>query len=239
MKKTIKLLLLVIVITSTSSTLLCQDNIVSIGVPGLVIGNVNLGYERVVSEKTSLALHLGILIPREVPAYISDEFDDGGELLDEFDNKLGGMSAALEYRLYTGDKGAPRGFYAAPFVRMNNYSFTIGTEYDQTSAELKARLFSIGAGVQLGAQWLIDDKVSLDLYFLGLGVNNHTFSFELASNDPNADFQAFEGEIRADLAEEPLLKGKVKVESGDDYVKASASTLSLGIRGGFTIGYAF
>lgn len=219
----------------------------SLGLPGLIVGNINVGYEKVISENKTLALHIGVIIPREVPEWLTFGDETSSAILEELDNSAEGLSIVGEYRMYTGDKGAPFGFYVAPLVRYHNYQLTVGGDFDGETAEVQTKLNRIGLGLQLGAQFKLGDRMTLDWNFLGLTIDQNTITIEASSNNADTDFQEIEEELQADvdrlqadIDRLPLYySDEIKLTSDNDFVKGKGSLIGLGLRSGLTIGYRF
>ena len=211
----------------------------SLGVPGLIVGNINVGYEKVLSENKTLAFHVGVFVPREVPEALTFGDETAADILEELDNNLQGLSIVGEYRMYTGDKGAPFGFYVAPMVRHNNYEMTIGADFDGETAEVETKLNRIGLGLQLGTQFKLGERMTLDWYFLGLTIDQSTFTLEASSNNTDTNFQEIEEELQTEIDDLPIYSDEIELTSGNDFVKAKGSIIGLGLRSGLTIGYRF
>ena len=134
-----------------------QDNNVKVNLLNLTYGDVRLGYERVLNENLSLQGNLGFLIPRKIPTAFFDEealeAEYGGRI--DLGSKLTGYNLSLELRWYPGSKGAPRGFYLAPFFKHNSWSVNVtsGFEYDVTQQEYEDEL---DAGEKENAYPIVD-----------------------------------------------------------------------------------
>jgi hypothetical protein len=145
-----------------------KENVLTLSITNLALVTPTLYYERVVGEKTSLQLG----------AYYTGAKSSGV--------KFGGLGIIPEFRFYPGGKGAPRGFYIAPFLKYQNYSISknvddliLGT-YDA-----KATLTAIGGGLIIGNQFIIGDVVALDL-FIGPSIAN--WSAKYKENATESDF---------------------------------------------------
>ena len=226
MKKTLTAFALLIGITSFS-----QRNNIKVGIPGLFLKHLNLKYERVMTENTSLNLTVGNLLARKV-----EISDDNG---DRYSVNTNGIYVIPEYRFYLGsDKDAPRGFYIAPYLRYYKYGMDYTAYEDSVNATVKGSLSSIGVGAQFGAQWLIADRVSIDLHFFGIGVDNQTFQFDLTTNQ-NVDLRDYEDDFTEDVEEFPIIGSSLQVTSTADKLTAKAVKPGIGLRGGLSIGFAF
>ena len=111
-----------------------QENVIKFNPLALIVGEIQVGYERVLSENQSLQVDL---------AYAS--FNSG-----VFDYT--GFGGGLQYRFYVQkEKSAPVGWFAGPFA---SYSST-------KSGDLKASVFA--AGGVIGYQWNWN-PITLDIY---------------------------------------------------------------------------
>jgi hypothetical protein len=125
-----------------------QKNVVKVNPLGLVFGSTEIGYERVLSEKSSVELAL---------AYSSSSVTLGGSTSSD----ATGFGAEGKYKFYfSSSKDAPKGWYVAPVVT-----------YTSTTAESggsKGKLSSFGGGALAGYQWVFgggDSGFALDLNF--------------------------------------------------------------------------
>jgi len=233
--KNIKITLIFTILLLCSATMIfSQKNVVKLGLGGLALGNVNLSYERVLSENQSVALNIGFMPSRNIPEFILEASD-----VPDFENSISGFSITPEYRFYTSKKNAPKGFYVAPYAKLSNYKFEFNETYDGITGVASGKYATIGVGAQLGVQWLISDRVSIDWYFLGLGVNRNSLSMKFESNSQEVNYASIADDIKTDLEDIPILGSRIEVTSGDDFVEAKAPFIFPALRSGISIGVAF
>lgn len=178
MKKILTVLLLVFI----SNSLLAQKendsthlkkNIVKLNLFALGLKNISVQYERVLSRKISLGLGIRYMPDGSLP--FKSTFKN---LIDEEDTKnqvdnitLGNFAITPEFRFYTGKKGAPRGFYIAPFVRFARYTTKLPFSYDdggiKKTIDLSGSLSTVTGGILFGKQWQLGKYVSLDWWIFG------------------------------------------------------------------------
>lgn len=212
----------------------------------------NIGYERVINDKMSGVVNIN-MIPAGQPFIIKRAIDlIGGESADFGTFKLGGFSIAPEWRFYTsGKKDAPKGFYVAPYLKYLSYkatySFDNESEEDSsgftiittTPISLTGKLSGIGFGCQLGWQWLISDKVSIDWWLFGPAVYSDklsiTFGFPGQSLS-QSELQEIESDLSSDFEDGPI---SVDSDISNGEIKFSGKTLFGGIRTGLSVGIAF
>ena len=115
-----------------------QDNNVKINLLNLTYGDVRLGYERVLNENLTVQGNIGFLIPRKVPVAFFDEsaVEDYGGTVD-IKNRLTGYNLSLELRYYPGSKGAPRGFYLAPYFKHNSWNALVSADFSYDATQLE------------------------------------------------------------------------------------------------------
>jgi hypothetical protein len=171
-----------------------QDNVVKVNVLSPMVKTASLFYERAISENKSVQLGF---------------FYTGFEVTD---TKFSGFGITPEMRFYFGDKGAPAGFYVAPFARYQNFTLTTPSigyynangEFVPSTKDDEATLSTIGGGVIGGKHWIFGERFSLDI-FAGPQIN----------------------------------AGSVEVKSGNESSFSTGSFDGFGIRTGVTIGLAF
>jgi hypothetical protein len=229
----LKRLFIFLLVSFYSISAFSQDNIAKVALEGLAFGKVGLSYERVVNKKQSLALSVGVLIPREFPSAFTTQRTTMSA------TKFSGFSIVPEYRFYTRREGAPGGFYVAPYVNVSNYSVVFKDSYDDKDISVKGGFFTAGAGVQIGVQWIISDVFSIDWTIIGLGVSRYEAYGKLTSKDSDFDFQDINNSIEEESATISLIGNKIKTDVGSDYLKVSMPIFHVGVRSSLTIGFAF
>jgi len=111
-----------------------QKGAVKVNPLGLLFGNLNAGYEHVLSDKSSI--EGGI-------SYSSFDASFNGDA----DAKFTGIGAYVMYRAYLGkSKVAPRGIYLAPRIGYNSTSSTVD--------DVKGSVSLFSAGALFGHQWV-------------------------------------------------------------------------------------
>ncbi|MEM7372447.1 MAG: DUF3575 domain-containing protein [Bacteroidota bacterium] len=212
-----------------------QENLVKINPLGLAGRSLTLGYERVLQERQSLAVTLNISLglPGATASLIEDALSSEG--IDDGSIGLSGFVLTPQYRFYSAKNGAPKGFYVAPYLRYSSRTLAFGGQFDRIPTDVSFRLSGIGVGLQLGAQWIIGDKVSIDWYFLGLGANYNTLTATYIS----ANASEIEGDIRAELTDLPIIGNGITTEIQGNELKARARAILPGFRSGISLGFAF
>lgn len=234
-----KLLLSLSVFAFLAGSMVAQENVVKASLTNIATGTVTLGYERTFAEKFSANLYLGLVVPRELPEFFLDETNDGEEI--NIGSRLSGFNITPEFRIYPGRKGAPRGFYLAPYLRHNNYSVDLGSyTEDGETYTATGKYVTFGGGLQLGCQWLIADMVSIEWYFMTIGYNTGNIKLNFEGEDGSIeDPEGLEDDLEADFGEIPWYGKKVKVDVTDSEAKVKLPIGMLAYRFGLSIGFAF
>ena len=123
-------------------------NVLKVNILSPIFRTVNLSYEHAVSEKTSFQL---------------GAFYSGAGIAG---TRFRGFGITPEYRFYfSNTKQAPAGFYAAPFVRYQNFTIS-----DNDLSTSEGTLSTFGGGLVVGHQAIFNERISLD-FFLGPSYN--------------------------------------------------------------------
>jgi len=166
-----------------------KNSIIKINVPALFLKNISLQYEMKTSTKSSFAVAVRYRPKSTVPfkSTIENLIDQPAIRVDLF--KMGNIGITPEYRFYLGKKKAMQGFYIAPFISYNHYTAAIPINYDSLTKE-KTAVFNGSTnswtfGFQLGAQWKLNDNLTLDWWILGpnYGVMKGNFVTNSTLND--------------------------------------------------------
>jgi len=234
--KTLKLFAFTALIMLLTTTVFAQKTVVRLGLGGLAVGNLNFDAEYALNDNQSLSLNLGVLLPRKVPQSLLE----GSESTIFGEPKLKGISIAPEYRFYNRSKKALNGSYIAPYVKYSSYNTDISGIYDGAEGIINGRLSTLGVGIQFGKQWLINDRISIDWSFFGIGLNNNTLSLRLESDDPGVNFNELEDNLASELTDAPgFISNRIQTEFGEDYAALKAPFFFPALRSSLSIGIAF
>jgi len=227
-----------------------KKNLLKVDLVKLAFGGINLSYERVLTQRSAINFrakyHSLGFIERSV-----DDFSTSGEnytfgLSDRPHFHAIGFDA--EYRFYLKSKKAAQGFYIAPYTRYLNYSGAFESFYSGTVAgmpvnidgDLKTSFNIWGGGVQLGIQWLVKDKVSIDWGFAGLGLDHYQFKVEVQSDylsdevdEYTRDLQDVMGGVSGFLAK------KLIFNTLDNELSSKVPFWMVGWKSTLTVGIAF
>ncbi|HNV30457.1 MAG TPA: DUF3575 domain-containing protein [Cyclobacteriaceae bacterium] len=160
------------------------------------------------------------------------------------ETQASGIKIGGEYRFYLQKENkyrAPHGVYLGPYTTFHNYSNGRSLEIDNNGvleyADLKSDLNILNIGVQLGYQFILNNRWAIDLVFIGPSVSNYSFK---TSMDGTYTFDPDEitNEVVLDLMERfPAFKELVN--EGEFASKGKVSTWAYGYRYQFQIGYHF
>ncbi len=202
-------------------------------------------YERMLNEKNAVEFGIGIPMNRT----FVDKFGmDWSEDENISNDKLGIFSLRAAYRHYTGQSMLPQGFYIAPFIRYQGISGdadnrrTIEDDLGNSTYDenYSAKIKTIGAGFQLGYQFLISKTVTLDVFFFGLEAGLAKVDADIYISDPDQVDDIF-NDVKDAVDDLPSMWGnKIDVTSSNDYVYIKGKNLFYPMyRGGISLGIAF
>jgi hypothetical protein len=155
-----------------------SKNGLKINVSSLFLNNYSFSYERMLTRKISFVAGYRFM-PKTQLGNISlikriiDQVADDGDGIKSDMNKIGISNNAFtgEFRFYTGHKAGARGFYLSLYGRYSQFNVDYAYEYETDSKNyaipIKASPRMWGAGLMIGAQWLIAKRITLDWYILG------------------------------------------------------------------------
>lgn len=196
-----------------------------------------VSYERVINYRRSWAIIAGYQNLPEVGSL-------GQNVSVTRDTRASGFKIGGEYRFYLAKENkynAPRGVYIGPYLSFNNFhnerEITVHSGTTPEPALLKSNINVLNIGVQVGYQFVFNDRWSVDLSFLGPAVSNYRASLELDGNF-TFDPEEVSNEILQDLITRfpgltDLLSGSTLTSDG------RLDTWSAGFRYQILVGYRF
>lgn len=214
-------------------------HVVKINLASLAFRNISLQYEKPFHDKMSVSLGVRFQMPRNLPDLTGGTADGTGNI----ESSLYGYAITPEFRFYTGDKGAPKGFYFAPYFRYTSFTVKTVSEYtdDQQVVQeygLTGKFTGIGGGLMIGAQWLINDKFSIDWWILGGHYGTATASLR-GENKEGTWSQSDQDAIEAELKSQEVPFGSTSYSVTEKEARLNWNMPFLGLRPGLCIGYAF
>lgn len=202
--------------------------------------SVSFEYERMIDPKNSLTLGVGIPIQGQI---ISKNVLDGNSNLKKMEFSTMHIRAA--YRYYYGYSLLPKGFYIEPFLKYQQININgnyrgINVQNSIYKGDISGNINTFNLGVQLGVQFLIAKRITLDLYFLGLegGLANGRVT---STSKTSADAGNIETDFKDAIDGLPFfIKNWLTVKKVNNQVFIDANKLQYPwYRGGISIGIAF
>jgi hypothetical protein len=208
----------------------------------LAFNSIGFEYERKISLKNSLLLGIGIPSSKPFPGIYN--LDDPNDELVSDDMSL--MTFRLAYRHYSKEHLQPKGFYSSPYFKYQNISATgiIQTEDDNgvpynENLDFNSKTYSLG--LQLGYQWLIAKRVTIDWYFLGFEVGLASVDANVTSSN-GAEIDNIYNDVLDAVNDMPSIwQDRITVsKQGTNQVVVKGNSLPYPwLRSGISIGIAF
>lgn len=146
--------------------------------------NINIGYERAVNPYRSFSVNAGYFV---LPSLVEGLFDS---LNIERSGQKWGFSVSGDYRFYFKKRNkrmAPDGLYWGVYGSYHHYEFentvtVLDSEIAAGTLTLGANVNIISGGVELGYQFIIKERLSIDLVFMGPSLSMYANKFVLGGN---------------------------------------------------------
>lgn len=196
-----------------------------------------VSYERIIKSNQSLSLTAGY---QEFPRASSL----GEDIAVKDDRKKNGHKFGAEYRFYLRKENkhlAPRGVYIGPYASFlgfnNERTIEVNNDGNPETANLKTDLNIFNVGFQLGYQFIIKNRWSIDLVFVGPSISHYGYRANL-SGTYTFDKDDIQNEIILDLMDRfPFLEDLISEKEATR--KGRLDTWSYGYRYQLQIGYHF
>lgn len=233
-----------------------RKNVIKTNLISLGLKNYNLSYERRLSERWTLSYFLTLMPKTQTPFVKSLNdfvmgYDQTHEDIERNRNnpilnlKTGGYRTGIQARFYFPytiykSGNAMSGFYLGSIIHSSGYkhttSFTGSLDGDEFGASLEMKTEHLGFGLQLGNQWVVNDRLILDFTIFGLSTNYTRFNGKISA-DSQIDLIKYIDEVLdfnlgfwEDSSRDMVSSVEINLES-----KKS----STGFLVAFAIGYAF
>lgn len=207
--------------------------------------SLSFEFERMINSNNSVTLGIGLPNQKSIIGKygITNENDLKSA-------EIGTMHIRAAYRHYTGKRMLPKGFYIEPYLKYQKINATAqatftkdvqnSTPVTYTSDITTPKLTTLNVGFQMGVQFLIAKRISLDLYFLGLEAGMLSGNLNAKVN-PKDNISDMKTEIEKSINDLPgFLSKKLEVTSTNDAVNVKASSIPYPwLRSGISIGIAF
>jgi hypothetical protein len=221
-------------------------DILKINITSLVLKNVSVQYEYILSKKISLAFGARFMHSTAIPFEdflidaVGNEDEDVKSLIET--SRIGNVAITPEVRFYMG-KGYGKGFYIAPYYRFAHFSTnTLIVNYSEPGGPKRSITMNGGTtahtgGVMFGAQWLLGKNFTFDWWILGAhyGAGNGEFSGVPAPPLTPGE----QADIRSTLEDidVPLINKEITITPNSVLVKTSGPFGAL--RAGLVFGVRF
>jgi hypothetical protein len=224
-----------------------KANIIKINLSSLLLKNGSFQYERVVKRNFSYALGFSILPKSDLPfaGTLKDQFGSNADAKRAIETtQLSNYSITPEIRFYMGKKGAPAGFYIAPFARYQHMSFDQIYQYTASNNKIHnpriaGTINNIGAGLMIGTQWNLSNSLTLDWWIAGPIFGSS--KGDLVGTDDMSDLTpADRQKLKSDIESTDIPLTKVEANIGTNQVEVKLSGPYVGIRAfGLALGIKF
>lgn len=225
-----------------------SKNVIKINVSQLTSLKLEGQYERALGQKISIALGGNLAASRSLPKQYTKSDPTGA--LASF--KSTSWALTPELRWYPGSKkGAPNGFYIAPYAkfRKSNLESDVPYPYTDLNGQVITKTISmsgsytgLGFGMLIGSQWIIGKHFSIDWFIAGGHVGPGKLNIE-ASSTGLVLSQADQDAIRKNInqIDVPVVSNILdKVEINSNSVKLNTPFPFFGLRvAGINLGFAF
>ncbi len=150
--------------------------------------NINFSYERVLAPKRSYSVNVGYFELPSTGIYDSLNMKSA--------NKKFGYSVSGDYRFYMNKRNvnpAPDGIYWGVFGSFHHYRFTndievINSPVIEGGLILDGRMNILSLGAELGYQFVIKKRLTIDLIFMGPSLSMYNYKLVLESKlNPGED----------------------------------------------------
>jgi len=199
---------------------------------------VVFSYERVTKANQTFAVTAGYQQFPPVLGAISDNVNIQREA------NSTGLKFGGEYRFYLAKEnkyGAPHGVYIGPYASYHNYSndrfIEVNNNGTLENGEMNTDLGILNIGVQLGYQFVLNNRWTIDLVFVGPSVSNYRFKSSLDGNFSIEPYDITNEIIRALIDKYPAFEELI--DEGKTTSNGKINTWGYGYRYQLQIGYHF
>ena len=198
------------------------------------------GYERVINKHQTFSINFGTVGFPSLGIINSDSF----KVKTIRDDK--GYNLSVDYRFYLAKENkyaAPHGVYIGPYYSYNYFdkkhvwAINSSTGFNgDVETDLSLKIHTIGA--ELGYQFILWKRVTLDMILMGPGIASYNLKASLGSNLSAADREKLFEKLNAALADK-FPGYNVIINDGDFQKKGTAKTTSFGFRYLIQVGFRF
>ena len=198
-----------------------------------------IGYERVIGRHQSFTVNMGRFT---LPQFVNPDLDSMQLQRGSSDK---GFTIAADYRFYLKKENkynAPRGVYIGPyyaynaFVRTNTWTLETQNGPENIQTEIHLNMNMIGG--QLGYQFVIKNRLALDLILMGPGIWFYNLHTNVTTSLDETDQAKVIQKINEMLAEK-LPGHEITIPTEDIQKSGSIRTSTAGFRYLIHIGFRF
>lgn len=204
------------------------------------INNINISYERVVKPYQSFSVNAGTFI---LPQFTKSLFDS---LEIKNSTQRSGFTVSGDYRFYFKKRNkrmAPDGLYWGPygsyhFTQFKNDITIINNPNVQGDLLFGAQLNIFSAGVQIGYQFIIKERLAIDLIFMGPSLSMYTTKLSLGgavNADPDDEYL----QAVYDVLKNTIPGFDKLIQDGEVTSSGTNFSLGFGLRYMIQVGYRF
>ncbi len=167
-----------------------------------------MSYERIVKPNQSFAIMAGYL---QFPISLNSEIISASS-----EGSKKGLVLGGEYRFYLKKENkfsAPHGVFIGPYINMYNFSnermltITPPDGSPPTEADLETDINVVNIGFQMGYQFVINNRWTIDMVFIGPSLSQYYLKIKLDGEFDSVDTDLIENELLLGLLDKfPLLK---------------------------------
>jgi hypothetical protein len=239
--------------SDTDPASMFNKNGIKLNVSSLLLNNINLSYERMLTRKISATVGYRTMPTRTLDKItlakkiIESVEEDGGTLKEDL-SKMSFTNNAYtaEFRLYGGKKDGARGVYVGLYGRYAtfdlDYTYDYNTGTQNYIIPIRSSTNGFGAGLLFGVQFNIAKRIILDMHILGGHYGSLKGDVDAIVNLSSMS-ETDKQELKRELDELIIIGNKQVINSqvSNSGVKATIDGPFAGLRalGGVTIGFAF
>lgn len=228
-----------------SATLFSQEssssekmNIVKTNVTAYAFRNINLTYERAISQRFSIAVGFGTM-PKGNIAFSNSFTKDT-----EYSNvEVGLTNFTIEPRIYLG-RGYGHGFYFAPYYRYSSFEadnvvLTLDYGLGEVPLKISGKATGNSGGLMIGAQWFLGKSENwvLDWWIAGAHYGSGKGDFRGNSARPLSPMEQQELKKELDGLNIPFVKYTTSTDANGASMNVDGPW--AGLRAGLSFGYRF
>ena len=218
-----------------ASGLYGQKNTVRTSLSGFMTGEFNVSYERMTYENQSVLLRIGYFQPTLSPVITENTITPSQY---SFKDSRGTLQTSVDYRWYTKKQGLT-GFYFGPYLRYYGLRVDYSDNINSGLFGVEGSLNAIGAGIQLGYNFIIKEMFSIDLSFFGAGIDRNSVRLIYTTSQPGFDYSTIVDDVSEVFEDIPYFEKKLKNQINRDNLTTRLPFLFPGLRASIHVGIAF